>query len=94
MLLQSGETVVLKTQQRAVSGHFPKRQLPSASSPTFTHCHTLDARSGLADRTSVAGVAGQKRLTGQLNIRISVPSIAEVLTLIQERLKNTMDHKT
>ena len=31
MLLQSEEMVVLKTQQRAVSGHFPKRQLPSAS---------------------------------------------------------------
>ena len=91
MLLQSG---VLKTQQRAVSGHFPKRQLPRASSPTFTHPRTLDARSGLADRTSVTAVAGQERLTGQLNIRISVPSIAEVLALIQERLKNTMDHKT
>ena len=65
-----------------------------AAAKRFTHCHTLDATSGLADRTSGAGVAGQQRLTGQLNVRISVPSIAEVLTLIQERLKNTMYHKT
>lgn len=75
-----------------------------AAAKRFTHCCTLDATSGLADRTSGAGVAGQERLTGQLNKCISVPSIAEVLTLIQHMnstfniqymvFKNTMYHKT